>query len=53
MKRDDVPSIYKVLVQMKDFADKLENALKNQDFDKASQIKLKLLDLQRSLKKII
>ena len=53
MKRDDVLTAYNTLVQMKGLADKLDEAINNREFDKASQIKLKILELQRGLKKII
>ena len=53
MKREDILPIYKTLAQMRELADKRGDAIKKDDFDKASQIKEKILELQRSLKKII
>ncbi len=53
MKREDVFLAYKMLVQMRDLSEKLEDSLKKQDFIKTSQLKQKMLEMQRSLAKIL
>lgn len=53
MRKEDVFLTYKMLVQMKDLSDKLDSALKKEDFAQASQIKQKLMEIQRSLAKIL
>lgn len=53
MKREDVFLMYKILVQMRDFADKLDEAIKLNDFERASQLKQKIIELQGSLRKIL
>lgn len=53
MKKSDIFPTYKVLIQMRDLADKLDEAVKKEDLNKASQIKIKILELQRSLKKLL
>lgn len=53
MKSGDVLTVYNSIIQMKGLADKLEDALSREEFDKASQIKVQILELQRGLKKIL
>ena len=52
MKKGNLLPAYKLLVQMRDFASKLDDCIKKGELEKASQIKIKILELQRGLKKI-
>lgn len=53
MKKEDIFLAYKMLVQMKDLSEKLDDSIKKEDLDMAFQFKQKLLELQRSIKKIL
>jgi|GEM_PF-3305404 len=53
MKKEDIFLAYKMLVQMKDLSEGLEDSLKKEDFSKVSQLKQKIMELQRSLAKIL
>ena len=53
MKRDDVFLASKLLVQMRNFADKLDEAQKKEDINQIRLIKIKFLELQRSFKKLL
>lgn len=53
MKKEDVFLAYKMLVQMKDLSERLEDSLKKQDFVKSSQLKQKIMEVQRGLAKIL
>ena len=53
MRKEDVFLAYKMLLQIRDLSEKLEDSLKRQDFIKISQLKQKILEMQRSLAKIL
>lgn len=53
MRKEDVFLVYKMLLQIRDLSEKLEDSLKKQDFIKISQLKQKILEMQRSLAKIL
>ncbi len=53
MRKEDVFLVYKMLVQMREISDKLEESIKKEDFERASQFKQRLLEIQRSLSKIL
>ncbi|MGV8130755.1 MAG: UvrB/UvrC motif-containing protein [Candidatus Pacearchaeota archaeon] len=53
MKKEDVFLAYKMLVQMKELSEKLDDSIKKEDFERANQFKQKILELQRSIKKIL
>ncbi|MEK6909153.1 MAG: hypothetical protein AABX23_03820 [Nanoarchaeota archaeon] len=53
MRKEDVVLAYKMLVQMKDIVNKLDNALEKHEFEMVSQLKEKLFELQRSFDKIL
>lgn len=53
MRKEDVFLAYKMLVQMREISEKLEESVKKEDFEKVSQFKQRLLELQRSLSKIL
>lgn len=53
MKKEDSFRAYKELVQMRDLADKLDDALKKGDFDSAAQVKKQLIILQKEIGGII
>ena len=53
MKREDVVAAYKILVEMNGLADKLEEAVKKEEDNKANELKKRLLELQRGLKNIL
>lgn len=53
MRKEDVFLAYKMLVQMREISEKLEDSVGQGDFEKVSQFKQKLLEIQRSLAKIL
>lgn len=53
MKKEDIFLAYKMLVQMRELSEKLDDSIKKEDFDKVSQLKQKILELQRGLEKIL
>lgn len=53
MRKEDVFLAYKMLVQMREISEKLEDSIKKEEFEKVSQFKQKLLEIQRSLAKIL
>jgi hypothetical protein len=53
MEKESVLPAYKLLIGMKELTLQLEDALKKEERDKASKIKQKLLELQRSLGRIL
>jgi len=53
MKRSDILPVYKTIVQMRELAERLDKSLEKEDFSQASEVKIKILELQRSLKKLI
>lgn len=53
MRKEDVLSAYKILAAMKDLTDKLDEALKKDDVEKALKLKSTLIEMQRRLQKTL
>lgn len=53
MRKEEILMINNLLVRMKGLADNLEIAQRKKDSEKISNIKERLLELQRSIKRLI